>query len=112
MEIWVSTSYNINLVVNELNKWSENTTKILYHNVVQDWINSRFPCLWDKQIPIFLIIKENIIEKIDYNKNCSICMEDNSDLWKSLPCNHWFHKLCINKWLKKNRTCPLCRAKC
>uniref|UniRef100_A0A2K6MCZ8 Ring finger protein 44 n=1 Tax=Rhinopithecus bieti TaxID=61621 RepID=A0A2K6MCZ8_RHIBE len=28
----------------------------------------------------------------------------------SLPCNHEFHTKCVDKWLKANRTCPICRA--
>lgn len=26
-----------------------------------------------------------------------------------LPCAHHFHLKCIDKWLKGNRTCPICR---
>jgi hypothetical protein len=25
-------------------------------------------------------------------------------------CNHLFHKICIDKWLENNTTCPLCRT--
>ena len=46
------------------------------------------------------------------DETCSICLEssavgDNLDL----PCNHAFHEICINKWIKKHRKtykCPLC----
>ena len=41
---------------------------------------------------------------------CSICYElidtNNNQI---LKCNHVFHKECINKWLKKNNKCPICR---
>ena len=26
-----------------------------------------------------------------------------------LSCGHYFHKKCINRWIKKNNTCPTCR---
>jgi len=53
-------------------------------------------------------IKKN--NKIIY---CSICIEPiryNSN-YITLSCNklHIFHKFCINKWYKYNKTCPLCR---
>ena len=29
---------------------------------------------------------------------------------KTLNCNHDFHANCVNRWLRSNDTCPLCRA--
>ena len=29
---------------------------------------------------------------------------------KLLNCNHDFHANCVNRWLRSNDTCPLCRA--
>ncbi|KAH9528994.1 E3 ubiquitin-protein ligase rnf38 [Dermatophagoides farinae] len=42
---------------------------------------------------------------------CVICMcefEAKQNL-RVLPCHHEFHARCIDKWLKTNRTCPICR---
>ena len=44
---------------------------------------------------------------------CCICWEDmfsfSSDV-RTFPCKHMFHTICINRWLAKSRTCPMCRA--
>jgi len=43
---------------------------------------------------------------------CVVCMSD-FELRQSLrvlPCGHEFHSKCVDKWLKANRTCPICRG--
>jgi len=43
---------------------------------------------------------------------CSICQEQYSKIPCSnriLPCGHKYHVKCINNWLTKENTCPLCR---
>ena len=54
------------------------------------------------------------VSKLDpEKKNCVICLEDfkNKDKAIILPCIHLFHKTCINNWLKKKNTCPICKFK-
>ncbi|KAI3444419.1 hypothetical protein Pfo_001084 [Paulownia fortunei] len=44
---------------------------------------------------------------------CSICLEEYhaKDTVKCLPqCGHYFHAECIDQWLQKNTTCPVCRT--
>lgn len=49
----------------------------------------------------------------EYDKECYICLDKyikNEEL-TTLPCNHVFHKHCIQTWLcKEHITCPVCRV--
>lgn len=41
---------------------------------------------------------------------CLICLESlNSNKTETFPCNHTFHRNCLEEWFKTERTCPLCR---
>lgn len=42
---------------------------------------------------------------------CCICLAKyaNNDELRELPCSHLFHKECVDKWLKINALCPLCK---
>eukprot|EP00118_Oscarella_pearsei_P002173 m.9739 g.9739 ORF g.9739 m.9739 type:complete len:65 (+) comp21600_c0_seq1:1134-1328(+) len=44
---------------------------------------------------------------------CAICMtdfEEGEDI-RRLPCLHPYHVKCIDRWLKTNRICPVCRIR-
>uniref|UniRef100_A0A8C4X6F5 Uncharacterized LOC114662230 n=1 Tax=Erpetoichthys calabaricus TaxID=27687 RepID=A0A8C4X6F5_ERPCA len=43
---------------------------------------------------------------------CQICYCDYKEREKLriLPCLHDYHTRCVDRWLKKNSTCPICRA--
>ncbi|KAJ0985611.1 hypothetical protein J5N97_003967 [Dioscorea zingiberensis] len=54
--------------------------------------------------------RERIISAED--SICCICLAkymDNDDL-RELPCTHFLHKECVDKWLKINALCPLCKS--
>ena len=42
---------------------------------------------------------------------CAICLLNykSSDIIKEIPCKHFYHKICILKWLKTSNICPLCK---
>ncbi|CAH1100418.1 unnamed protein product [Psylliodes chrysocephalus] len=44
--------------------------------------------------------------------SCVVCMCDFEarQVLRVLPCSHEFHAKCIDKWLRSNRTCPICRG--
>ncbi|XP_027355521.1 E3 ubiquitin-protein ligase At1g63170-like [Abrus precatorius] len=43
---------------------------------------------------------------------CCICLAkyENNDELRELPCSHLFHKDCVDKWLRINALCPLCKS--
>ena len=62
------------------------------------------------------ILKEIKIKEYDeslliHDSECCICLDKFEDGEKisTLKCNHCFHEECIDNWLQKNLTCPLCR---
>lgn len=41
---------------------------------------------------------------------CPICYEPIKNDIKTLCCQHVFHVTCVNKWLDRHTTCPMCRT--
>lgn len=43
---------------------------------------------------------------------CAVCLDDvpAGELLTSLPCAHAFHTRCIETWMRKSVTCPVCRG--
>ena len=57
---------------------------------------------------IFYELDEEIRKKYE---SCSICFENfkENEIVNITRCIHIYHETCINEWLKRNKTCPLCR---
>ncbi|KAI4326111.1 hypothetical protein MLD38_031456 [Melastoma candidum] len=52
------------------------------------------------------------LNKSTLGNSCAICLLDyrEQDLVKIMPeCDHCFHDHCVDEWLKRQATCPLCR---
>jgi len=54
---------------------------------------------------------ELIAENVDDSRVCVICLDEYmpGERIRLLPCVHRFHVDCIDQWLKKHTTCPLCK---
>jgi hypothetical protein len=49
-------------------------------------------------------------ETIRTEDQCLICLENlSSNKTETFPCQHTFHRVCLEEWFKTERTCPLCR---
>ncbi|KAF7838487.1 NEP1-interacting protein-like 2 isoform X1 [Senna tora] len=61
-----------------------------------------------KKLPQHVILKDTKSESIC----CTICLQDIEvgETARSLPrCHHTFHLNCVDRWLVKNDSCPVCR---
>ncbi|KAK8626359.1 hypothetical protein V6N13_134008 [Hibiscus sabdariffa] len=65
-----------------------------------------------ESLPVKVYTKSNKLHN-DEAGQCYICLVEyeEGDSMRILPCNHEFHRTCIDKWLKDiHRVCPLCRG--
>jgi len=65
-----------------------------------------------KKIKVMAYNKRNI-EKLKLKQDsCCICMEKfkENEKIRFIKCNHIFHKFCLDEWLSKAKTCPLCKV--
>lgn len=52
-------------------------------------------------------------EQLTASTACSICLEEyiaGTSVVCTLPCSHFFHRVCLQRWLNPGKTCPYCRS--
>lgn len=65
-----------------------------------------------EKIPQIKITTDNNFDASGDRVSCSVCLQDFQlgETVRSLPhCHHMFHLPCIDKWLFRHGSCPLCR---
>lgn len=105
------------LVIRGTSKWrnrcfDENYERELIVSLIEK-ARREFKSLPAVRSIIRFLQKVNVPNGHDLTEICSICMErylPNSEVY-SMPCRHTFHFDCIETWLLKNPSCPMCRYK-
>ena len=59
-------------------------------------------------------VKDKVLQELDVSKLgleiCTVCLENMSGNIKILKsCKHKYHSKCLDKWLEKKNSCPICR---
>ncbi|KAL0380622.1 UNVERIFIED_CONTAM: NEP1-interacting protein 2 [Sesamum angustifolium] len=65
-----------------------------------------------EKIPKFTITRDDSVDTSGDRVSCSVCLQDFQlgETVRRLPhCHHMFHLPCIDTWLVRHGSCPLCR---
>ncbi|CAL5371355.1 NEP1-interacting protein-like 1 [Camellia sinensis] len=82
------------------------------HNIFDTGSAKGLPGDSVERIPKIKITSNNNVDASGEKASCSVCLQDFQvgETVRSLPhCHHMFHLPCIDKWLVRHGSCPLCR---
>ncbi|KAK1440547.1 hypothetical protein QVD17_06376 [Tagetes erecta] len=82
------------------------------HNIFDIGGSKGLPEYSVEKIPKITVTSDNNVDDSGERVSCSVCLQDFQlgETVRSLPqCHHMFHLPCIDKWLIRHGSCPLCR---
>ncbi|KAJ6703102.1 hypothetical protein OIU85_029108 [Salix viminalis] len=56
-------------------------------------------------------LPESVVQTDNFEETCAVCLEAPTigEKIRHLPCLHKFHKDCIDPWLSRKTSCPICK---
>ena len=106
-----SNNNNINNNKNIIKSYIKNNKKKIFYDL-NFFENYEIITMQNMIINNLKIKKCDVFSENKYHiNNCIICFEyfnENEEIIK-LNCFHIFHSNCIEKWLTKNKFCPICK---
>lgn len=98
----------------------------LSYNVGRPWIQARDSLymtdleplwlgrVWEERVRQWVLASEPALRLASRSalpsSVCAICLESLTHP-RTLPCRHSFHARCVESWLRRSSTCPLCRER-
>ncbi|XP_010542983.1 PREDICTED: uncharacterized protein LOC104816022 [Tarenaya hassleriana] len=57
-------------------------------------------------------LPQSTVQNDNFEETCVICLDTpkTGDVIRHLPCLHKFHKDCIDPWLERSKSCPVCKS--
>lgn len=99
------------------NRWQVNFAEMSYEDLYEMFgpgegvmKGASEACL--QKLPRHTITKDQELDLSGDNISCTICLQElhQGEMARSLPlCHHVFHMACVDKWLVRHGSCPVCR---
>ncbi|KAH7299145.1 hypothetical protein KP509_25G074800 [Ceratopteris richardii] len=99
------------------NRWQVNIAEMSYEDLYEMFgpgegamKGASEACL--EKLPWHIVTKDNKLDACGDTICCTICLQEllQGETARCLPlCNHAFHMSCVDKWLVRHGSCPVCR---
>eukprot|EP00415_Alexandrium_ostenfeldii_P005175 UN5175 len=64
-----------------------------------------------RALPVRTLTSADLANADEDQRECAICIREftRGDKQRTLPCFHHFHPACVDQWLRRKGSCPICK---